>query len=106
MSVLVASCVVQQRKRFRLELMSFVDWYNEHHPHMTLGGGTPNEVYFGHRPANQCPRLEPRKDWPCRSLCAKPGTLVAGQPGDRFSLDVGYHDGRLHLPIVSLKRAA
>ncbi|MDA2934965.1 integrase core domain-containing protein [Acidobacteria bacterium AH-259-D05] len=98
--------VPQRRKEFRRELLSFLDWYNEHRPHMTLGGSTPNEVYFGQRPANRRPRVEPRKRWPRASLCANPRTLVAGQPGDRFSLEVSYHGGRRHLPIVSLRRAA
>ncbi len=98
--------VPQRRREFRRELMSFQDWYNEHRSHMTLEGRTPNEIYFGRRPANRLPRLEPRKQWPRRSRCAKPRTLVAGRPGDRFSLEVGYHDGRRHLPVVSLRRAA
>ncbi len=32
--------------------------------------------------------------------------LIAAQPGDRFTLQVDFHDGKEHLPIVSLKRAA
>ncbi len=47
-----------------------------------------------------------RKRWPHRSHCATPGTLIAGQPGDRFTLRVDFHDCRRHLPILSLKRAA
>ncbi len=65
-----------------------------------------NEAYFRRCPANRLPRLEPRQQWPRRSRCAKPRTLVAGQPGDRFSLEVGYYDGRRHLPVVALRRAA
>ena len=98
--------VPQRRREFRRELMSFLNWYNEYRPHMTLEGRTPNEAYFRRRPANRLPRLEPRQQWPRRSRCAKPRTLVAGQPGDRFSLEIGYHDGRRHLPVVSLSRAA
>ena len=44
--------------------------------------------------------------WPRPSPCARPSTLIAGQPGDRFTLDVDFQDGRQHLPIISLKRAA
>ena len=75
-------------------------------PHTTLGGRTPNEVYCHRRPANRRPRIEPRRKWPRGSPCAKPQTLVAGQPGDRFTIELDYHRGRKHLPIVSLKRAA
>ncbi len=99
--------VVSQRQAdFRRELTSFFAWYNEHRQHTALHGRTPNEVYFRLRPANQRPRIEPRNRWPRIAPSAKPRTLVAGQPGDRFALHVDFHDGRRHLPIVSLKRAA
>ncbi len=88
------------------EIRYFVQWYNEVRPHSTLDGQTPNEVYDGLRPANRRPRIEPRERWQRRSSCAKPRTLVAGKPGDRFTLMVNYHAGRSHLPIVSLQRAA
>ena len=58
-----------RRDDFRRELLSFVDWYGEHRPHMTLEGRTPNEVYFGTRPSNRQPRIEPRPEWP------RPSTL-------------------------------
>ena len=73
---------------------------------MTLDGRTPNEVYFQLTPANRRPRIELRKRWPRHSLCAGPRTLVAGQPGDRFTLQINFQEGKRHLPIVSLKRAA
>ncbi len=94
------------RARFRSELNSFLCWYNEHRPHATLRGMTPNEVYFDLRPADRRPRIEPRKRWPRSVPCAAPRTLIAGQPGDRFTLQVDFQDGRRNLPIVSLKRAA
>ncbi|UCE60064.1 MAG: DDE-type integrase/transposase/recombinase [Phycisphaerales bacterium] len=95
-----------RRVDLRRELTSFFAWYNEHRPHTTLKGKTPNEVYSHLRPANRRPRIEPRKRWPRRASCAEPHTLVAGQPGDGFTLEVKFHNGRRHLPIVSLKRAA
>ncbi|MCH8880216.1 MAG: DDE-type integrase/transposase/recombinase [Planctomycetes bacterium] len=98
--------VPQRQAAFRRELTSYLAWYNEHRPHATLHGKTPNEVYFRLRPANQRPRIEPRERWPRPSPCARPGTLIAGQPGDRFEIEVGFHDGRRHLPIVSVRRAA
>ncbi len=98
--------ISQRRSRFRAELGSFIAWYNEYRPHTTLQGKTPNEVYFRLRPANQRPRVEPRKRWPRPSPCARPSTLIAGQPGDCFEILVGFHDGIRHLPIVSLRRAA
>ena len=98
--------VPHQRTAFRKELMFFMDWYNEHRAHTTLDGRTPNEVYFARRPANRNPRIEPRPNWPRRSRCAQPQTLVAGQPGDRFTIAIDHYHGQRHLPIVSVKRAA
>ncbi len=98
--------VPQHHAAFRMELTSYLDWYNEHRPHTTLRGKTPNEVFLGLRPANQRPRIEPRKYWPRPLRCAQPCTLVAGQSGDRFTLHIDYYNNRCHLPIVSLKRAA
>ena len=98
--------VPHRRRNLLRDLGSFVSWYNECRPHMTLAGKTPNEVYLRLRPANRRPRIEPRERWPRTSPCAKPITLIAGQPGDRFTLQVDFHDGKEHLPIVSLKRAA
>ena len=95
-----------RRRACRRELLSFVGWYNEHRPHTTLNGSTPNEVYFGQRSAHRRPRVEPRNRWPRGSPCARPRTLVAGQPGDRFQVRVQIRTGRRHLPVVSLHRAA
>jgi transposase InsO family protein len=95
-----------RRASFRNELQRFVAWYNEHRPHSALDGCTPDEVYHDLPPANRRPRCEPRPKWPRRSRCAKPQTLVAGQPGARFSLTIDFVQGRQHLPVVSLLRAA
>ena len=98
--------VPYRRNACRRELLSFTNWFNEHRPHTTLAGRTPNEVYFGRRPTNRRPRIEPRQHWPRGSRCARPQTLVAGQPGDRFKVRVEFHAGRRNLPVVSLHRAA
>jgi transposase InsO family protein len=95
-----------RRRSLRRELAAIFSWYNEHRPNTALAGSTPNEVYFRRRHANRRPRLEPRERWPRRSPCARPQTLVAGQPGDRFRIRVDFHEGRPYLPIVSLRRAA
>ena len=95
-----------RREEFRRQLGCFTSWYNGFRAHRTLGGRTPNEVYFGLQPANRRPRIEPRENWPRGSPCARPRTLVAGQPGDRFNLHVDFHRRQRHLPIVTLRRAA
>jgi transposase InsO family protein len=91
---------------FLCELTSVVAWYNQFRPHTWLAGRTPNEVYYGHFPANRRPRFEPRSRWPRGSPCAKPWALARGSPGARLTLEVSFHRGRKHLPIVTLRRAA
>jgi putative transposase len=90
----------------RRELQRFVAWYNQARPHMTLDGATPDEVYFGRRPACRAPRWEPRAGWPRASPCAGPQTLVKGQPGARLELRVSFVAKRRHLPRATLSRAA
>ncbi|MCP4249287.1 MAG: transposase [bacterium] len=98
--------VPQRGSTFCRKVNQFFTWYNVHRPHAALEGRTPNEVYFRLRSANRLPRLEPRKRWPRSSPCAGPRTLIAGQPGDRFTLEVDFHGGARHLPVLSLRRAA
>ena len=98
--------VALRRETFRGELVAFIDWYNEYRPHTTLGGKTPEEVYHHRYPANRRPRIEPRERWPRGAPCAKPQTLIAGKPGQRFEMVVSFHKKRRHLPVVKLNRAA
>ena len=56
---------------FNDELIRYVVWYNEHRPHQTLRGRTPNEVYESRLPARDGLRLEPRPKYP---LNARVGT--------------------------------
>jgi len=98
--------VPTQREAMRTEIGLLIDWYNQHRPHMTLGGKTPDEVYFGRFPANRRPRIEPRPAWPRGAPCALPHALIAGKPGARFDVEVEHIHGHAHLPIVRLRRAA
>ena len=88
-----------RREAFLRELQYLRTWYNDHRPHMSLGGRTRH-------PANRRPRFEPRPNWPRSSPCAQPRTLVKGQPGVRLELDVQFLGGCKHLPIVRLCKAA
>ena len=90
----------------RRERTLFFDWYNQERPHMTLKGATPDEVYFNQRPANRSPRFEPRPNWPRSSPCAKPQTLVEGQPGVILEMKVQFAARRRHLPCVKLDRSS
>jgi putative transposase len=95
-----------RREQFQQELSLIAQWYNQYRPHTALGGKTPNEVYDGRFPANRKPRFEPRAAWPRASPCAAPRTIVKGKPGVRIELQVTFHKGRKHLPVVTLHRAA
>lgn len=86
------------------ELRRYGEWYNEHRPHEFLHGRTPNEVYERRFPLARKPRYEPRPGWPRGSPCARLWALTRGSPGARLELDVAYHGGRRHLPIVRLRR--
>jgi len=45
--------VPEDQAEFEREAWLIVHWYNEHRPHATLSGRTPNEVYFpGRLPTN------------------------------------------------------
>jgi len=74
--------VPEDQTEFEHEATLIVQWYNEHRPHDTLGGKTPNEAYLSRAPAREQPRIEPRKHWPRRSPCAKPQVGLNGEPGD------------------------
>ena len=56
--------IPEDQTEFEREVRFAIDWYNEHRPHETLGGRTPNEVHFARPPANEQPRIEPRRKWP------------------------------------------
>jgi transposase InsO family protein len=90
----------------RRETCCYLTWYNEHRPHTFLSGRTPQEVYRALPPANEAPRIEPRRRWPARSPCASPQAPVDGSPGARFEPRVSFLGGRRHLPIIELKKVA
>ena len=83
----------------RIEMELFARWYNEWRPHRSLGGRTPDEVYNSQIAACDGPRFEPRARYPTDAK-------IRGQQGDELELKVDYLEGRRHLPIVTLQRAA
>ena len=95
-----------RRGEFVRELTLWKGCYNAERPHEALAARTPDEVYFGRRPACRTPRFEPRARWPRRSPCAAPHALIRGRPGMNVALEVSYQAGRKHLPLVTLTRAA
>ncbi len=94
------------RSEFRRELSLFVDWYNRHRSHGTLGARTPDEIYHDLPPACLAPHFEPRRKWPRGSPCAAPSAPVRSRRGQRLELKVSYLARRKHLPIVELNQAA
>ena len=91
---------------FERELALYFFWHNSHRPHAWLKGATPDEIYHRRRQEIRAPRFEPRRQWPRRSPCASPRTLIRGQPGVRLQLSVQFLADRRHLPLVTLKRFA
>jgi hypothetical protein len=91
---------------FRKEVSLFVEWYNGDRPHTALSARTPDEVFFGRRPAATKPRFESRARWPRGAVCAAPLARVRGKPGVDVEIDVQFRSGRNHLPVVTLRRAA
>ena len=94
-----------RREAFHRELRFFEVWFNQHRPHSALDGKTPYEMYHEISPACERPRYEPRARWPRSASCASPHAPVASHCGTPIRLDVRYHRGRKHLPIVELRRA-
>jgi transposase InsO family protein len=81
----------------RHELSLYAIWVNRELPHMALAGETPQEVYADR--ARRRRRFEPRPRWTQRRHRRKTG-------GDKFRLHVTYLEGREHLPVIELRRAA
>jgi len=80
----------------RREVRAYSVWYNDHRPHTTLGGRAPRDVCEKKRRRR---RFEPRARWPR-------GPLRRGNAGDRLRVVVSYVEGRRHLPVIELRRAA
>ena len=92
--------IPEDQSQFEQEVTLIIDWYNEHRPHNTLEGKTPNEVYFSRPAANEQPRHEPRERWPRGSPCAKPQVDVEGELDDPIVLEIDCLEDRRHLPII------
>jgi hypothetical protein len=90
----------------RTELSLYAGWYNDHRSHEWLEGKTPQEVYEGRLPRNTNPRFEPRPKWPPESHCAAPQAGIKGKRGVRLNLVIGFLEGRRHLPVIELRKAA
>jgi transposase InsO family protein len=93
-------------EKMRVELDLYFIWYNQFRTHEYLDGRIPEEAYRNLAPANRKPRFEPRKEWPRKSRCAAPQALVKGQPGADVELELAFLEGRDHLPIIRMKKAA
>jgi hypothetical protein len=86
------------------ELSVYFNWYNEMRPHQSLCGRTPSEVYVG-RTVRDRTQYETRAPLKAASThdCTTP---IAAHRVTQLELDVTHFEGRRHLPIVALNRAA
>ena len=87
-----------RREAMRKELSVYCSWFNGHRPHQALKGRTPREIYENPELLEVPSCTGPRET---RSTIHD----VAKQH-PRFTLGVSYYEGRRHLPIIELKRAA
>jgi hypothetical protein len=82
----------------RKELRAYAFWFSEHRPHQALDGCTPREIYDDVVPLSQA-----------RHFTLRP-TCTADQDDAvssfQLTLAVTYYEGRRHLPIITLRRAA
>jgi hypothetical protein len=90
---------------FQDELLRYVTWYNEHRPHQSLAGCTPNEIYDGTRSERDASRLETRTE-PKNGKSRAVVEQLQVERVTKLRLVVSQLDGRPHLPIVKLERAA
>ncbi len=98
--------IPEDQSQFEREVTLAIDWYNEWRPHDTLGGKTPNEVYFTRPAAHERPRREPRDGWSRGSPCAKLQVDIEGESGDPIVLEIDCLEGRCHLPIIRTRQSA
>lgn len=74
------------------EVSLYIDWYNGHRPHETLGAKTPEEVYRGFGIPMACN--------------GPPETIpFPKSKTPEFDLDCRHFEGARHLPVVSRKAA-
>lgn len=90
---------------FETELLTYARWYNEHRPHRTIKGKTPNEVHDGRSPASERPCIETR-DTPTEKSAATIAVSGANPKVAGLRLIVTHFEGRKHLPVIELARAA
>jgi putative transposase len=91
--LLIPMSLVVMRREIHLHTI----WYNERRTHMALAGKTPQDVYAGRTRRRR--RFEPRPQWPHRPR-------GCSAKGDKLRLAVSYVEGRKHLPVIELRRAA
>jgi hypothetical protein len=92
------------------ELELYVGWFNEHRPHQGLGGKTPSEPFEGKGAARDGPRWETGVRGPCSCSRSRPSAaapvVLRDEAGTAVELVVTRVEGRAHLPVVELRRAA
>lgn len=79
----------------RREVASYSTWYDHYRPHQGLDGATPAEFHDGAEV--EATPFEPRPRWPVNDEAVRV---------KRLESVVKFLEGRKHVPIVELRRAA
>jgi len=88
------------------ELSLLCRWYNAHRPHRAHGGATPAEMRDGRLPAQHVLGVETRPGHPLRGKLTERRGIQKVERAERLELVVGHLEGRAHLPIVEIRKAA
>ena len=116
--------IPENQTEFEHELELIIDWYNEHRPHETLprfprkreekverdrrrvekGGASSLRLSSLLSPLS-C-SIAAERQWPRGSPCTAPAVGIEGDPGDPIIFEIDCLDGRRHLPLIRVRRAA
>ena len=88
------------------ELALFCRWYNVHRPHRALRGASPAEIRDERMPAHRVLGYETRPRHPLRGKLAQRRRIQKVESVGKLELVVSHLEGRKHLPVLELRRAA
>ena len=110
------STIPENQTEFEHELELIIDWYNEHRPHETLASRkrqrSEETQRGGERLSELAPAANGQPPFDAAHTMATRFTLrgasggLEGDPGDPIIFEIDCLDGRRHLPLIRVRRAA